>query len=84
MGSLWDYTYAIGCIGLNPLSLPPSPSSAERQAAAAGRCSRVNKLVRVSVPDDSEDEPELTQAIQEVCGAANAFILVVDPSKMDI
>lgn len=61
--------------------LLPSTCSAERQAAAAGKRGRVNKLV--SSYDDSEDGPELTQAVQEVCEGADAFILVADPTKMD-
>ena len=53
---------------------------AERQAAASGTISRVNKLVS----SYSEGEgPELTQAVQELCQQADGLILVVDSSKTE-
>ena len=53
---------------------------AERQAAASGAISRVNKLVS----SYSEGEgPELTQAVQELCQQSDALILVVNSSRME-
>ena len=53
---------------------------AERQAAASGTISRVNKLVS----SYSEGEgPELTQAVQELCQQSDALILAVDSSKTE-
>ena len=43
---------------------------------------RVNKLVSAYSSQHSEG-PELTQAVQELCQQASAFVLVVDTSKVE-
>ena len=48
---------------------------------AQGR-TRVNKLVSAYSSENSEG-PELTQAVQELCQQASAFVLVVDTSKVE-
>lgn len=56
--------------------------SAERKAAVAEGKARVNKLVSAYSSQHSEG-PELTQAVQELCQQASAFVLVVDTSKVE-
>jgi len=56
--------------------------SAERKAAVAEGKARVNKLVSAYSSQHSEGL-ELTQAVQELCQQASAFVLVVDTSKVE-
>ena len=81
---------------MNTLSCPPPsatppfltfslpPSRAERQAASAGKRARINKLVSAYSEEEEEGgrSPELTQAVQQLCRQADAFVLVVDASKL--
>ena len=54
---------------------------AERRSAANGDSPAVNKLLSAYHNDNSNEDKELTPAVQELCTTIDAYIFVIDGSR---